>query len=490
MSRTSKALLRLGVPGLAAVTLVAGIPAFLGTAQAAPIGSLSITPVDGNDSAAAGSCQAYFVTATPATANTSTVGETVNVILTDIAGSASSDVSFCTAPTTVGGNTFTPQAGTVVTAGGAQTGGGSVDQSRFTLGAGTTAAANNGRIVIGLTRNLPGTGITIQAYSDRNGNNAFNAGEPTDSRTTTFTAGGPADSNPNQDAVTNVEVVDGGEPATATNTAGDDTDRALVGEARSFTVATNNGTDPNAGVRVSYFITSSVAGNNVGTTDFGVTNNDGIVTGTITRPGRGDGHDHLLREPDRRPHREHVHPEPGHRRAARHRHGHRPVQRCRSRTAACRLTALDDNELDPEPQRLRQGRRQLRRRHQPRPPRRRQRHAQRHRRDQLDRRHAARLHGDRRQRRRDRHRRHGAADQRTASPTSARRVDNTARRRQQQPGQLLRRLVNDPTPVSGQVLTVTGTSVAPPLRTPPPCASAVSRPTPASSRSRRTPARP
>jgi hypothetical protein len=192
MSRTSKALRRFGVPGLAAVTLVAGIPAFLGTAQAAPISSLTISPVDGNNSGAAGSCQAFRVTGTNAS-GTSTVGETVNIVLTDVTvangGTASSDVSFCTAPTTVNGVAVTPAAGTAVSSGGAQTGGGSVDQSRFTLGAGATATPNNGTVVIGITRNeaTPAAQpVSVRAYSDQNGDNTFTAGEPT----TTTTAPG------------------------------------------------------------------------------------------------------------------------------------------------------------------------------------------------------------------------------------------------------------------------------------------------------------
>mgnify|MGYP001796012816 FL=1 len=74
MSRSTKALKRFGVPGLAAVIVVAGIPLFLGTASAAAPATISFTSVDGNSTAAAGSCQAYYVDLAPAAAPSTTLG--------------------------------------------------------------------------------------------------------------------------------------------------------------------------------------------------------------------------------------------------------------------------------------------------------------------------------------------------------------------------------------------------------------------------------
>jgi adhesin/invasin len=291
MSRTTKALKRLGVPGLAAVTLVAGLPLFLGTAQAAPIGTLTITPVDGNDSGAAGSCQAYYVDAAPATANTSTVGETVNIILTDATGSATSNADFCTAPT----GDATPAAGTVISTGGAQTGGGSTDQREFTLAQNGTGN-NTGRVVIGVTRNQPGN-VTIQAYSDVNNNNAFNAGEPQTQRSTAFTAGGDAGSNTNQDAATSVEVIPNSTPATATVTVDADGDIAVEGETRTYRVLVRNAAgDRLAGATVNFAVDSNINTADRGSAVFGTTDNNGIATGTITFPERtvtGDSTDNV-----------------------------------------------------------------------------------------------------------------------------------------------------------------------------------------------------
>ncbi len=61
MSRTSKTLMRLGVPTLAAATMLGGVPAFFGTANAAHVAAITITPVT-TASAAAGTCQPYVTT--------------------------------------------------------------------------------------------------------------------------------------------------------------------------------------------------------------------------------------------------------------------------------------------------------------------------------------------------------------------------------------------------------------------------------------------
>src|SRR3954454_16443766 len=78
MTRTSKALKRLGVAGLAAVTIGAGVPALVATsASAANATGVSISPKTATS--AVNTCTAYTVTVTPApTAPDST---TVDVLL-------------------------------------------------------------------------------------------------------------------------------------------------------------------------------------------------------------------------------------------------------------------------------------------------------------------------------------------------------------------------------------------------------------------------
>src|SRR4051794_32247896 len=68
MTRTSRALKRLGVAGLAAVTIGAGIPAFFaGAANAAVATGVSLTP----DTASVGvnTCQSFTASVTPAPTN-------------------------------------------------------------------------------------------------------------------------------------------------------------------------------------------------------------------------------------------------------------------------------------------------------------------------------------------------------------------------------------------------------------------------------------
>ena len=152
MSGSVSILKRFGVAGLAAITLVAGLPYFLGTAQAGHVAPPTTTMLD-DGSVAAAACEPFTVALPPAGA-TSTIGEPVNVILYDPGTSATVNAGFCTLALTSGANTFTPAAGTVVRSAGPQTGGGSVDTSRFTTVAGSTA--DQGEVVIGVTANEPG----------------------------------------------------------------------------------------------------------------------------------------------------------------------------------------------------------------------------------------------------------------------------------------------------------------------------------------------
>ncbi|MCW2615839.1 MAG: hypothetical protein JWN08_2833, partial [Frankiales bacterium] len=112
MSRNTQALKRLGVPSLAAITLVGGLPLFMGTAQAAHVAAPLTSELD-NSSVAAGACEPFLVSLPP-TGTQTTVGEDVNVVLTSTGNSATFNASFCTLPLTTGGDTFTPVAGVVV----------------------------------------------------------------------------------------------------------------------------------------------------------------------------------------------------------------------------------------------------------------------------------------------------------------------------------------------------------------------------------------
>lgn len=100
MSRTSKALRRLGVAGLAAATIGAGVPALLtgATANAAPPGpttTLVITPA--SQSGAAGECLIYQVT--PKDANggipSDTQSQRIDVNATENPASNTQQLSFC-----------------------------------------------------------------------------------------------------------------------------------------------------------------------------------------------------------------------------------------------------------------------------------------------------------------------------------------------------------------------------------------------------------
>jgi hypothetical protein len=257
MTRTSMALKRLGVAGLAAVTIGAGVPALVGaSAEAAgPVTQIALAGQPDNQGAA-GSCIAYQATAKDATGAV-VPGATITVTITDSSTSSTRDVNFCTLPTTSGSTTYQPQTGNVVSDQGPQTGGGGKDTAVFTADA-------NGVATFGVTATTPGA-VGVQAFYDVNGDKAFSAGEPNASDTATFTSGGAAGSNTNQDAATAVTV-------TPTN------DTAVVGETRNFVVHVTNSTgDALNGVIVSYATTPPGAGQGqtFGASTCGSTDNNG-----------------------------------------------------------------------------------------------------------------------------------------------------------------------------------------------------------------------
>jgi len=277
MSRTTTALKRLGVPGIAAVTMVAGLPLFLGTASAAHINRLELTPESTNE--AAGVCVPFTAQLVFNQGQNPRV-ETIDVEITEASNApAAQDITFCTAPT----NGVTP-----ATPRGATADGGT-DRAEFTTDA-------NGRVTFGIVSNTAtGNAATVRAFYEVDGspnnNNRFDAGEFTDTSTATFTAGGAPNSNANQDAARDVEVVAAGEPASSTSTAtitnNNDTDSVVEGETRTYRVFVGSDNDSRlAGVTVSFNIDSNIASADRGTGVFGVTDNNGIATGTITFPAR------------------------------------------------------------------------------------------------------------------------------------------------------------------------------------------------------------
>jgi len=255
MTRTSKALKRLGVAGVVVATIGAGVPAFFATAAqaAVPPTTLSIAPP--SQTGAAGTCLNYTVTATDAAAQPS-AGATITVTLTPQAGSPSTqDVDFCTASD--GTVSPAPSAPANVTNGGV----GANDQGVFFTN-------NAGQVSFGVISNQAGV-VNIQAFYDANNNGAFTAGEPQTQTTATFGAGGAPGSNAQADIVRCVDAT----PESATN---------VVGETHTFTAhltTSSTGVAPSA-VATQNSNNSACTGNPVpGVTP--VFN----VTGSTTPPG-------------------------------------------------------------------------------------------------------------------------------------------------------------------------------------------------------------
>jgi hypothetical protein len=274
MTRTSMALKRLGVAGLAVVTIGAGVPAFFATAASAsgPITTVTLSAPNGT-SGAAGSCIPYQATVRDQTAAV-VPGATVTVSITDNGATATQDVDFCTLPTTVGGTTYTPQSpSSTISNAPAQSGGGGTDAATFQAG-------SDGIATFGVTAKNPGT-VLVRAFYDTNNDKIFSAGEPTDTSTATFTGGGPAGSNQNQDAVVTV-------------TADRNADTAVAGETRSFVINVQNAAGDNQnGVIVYYQTTPPGAGEaqTYAPTSCGATDNNGNVTCKI--PFTAVGTDHV-----------------------------------------------------------------------------------------------------------------------------------------------------------------------------------------------------
>lgn len=132
----------------------------------------------------------------------------------------------------------------------------------------TDAAPSLGKATFGIRSDQPG-GASIRAYVDSNDNGDFNAGEPTDVSTKTFTAGGGDTGNAAQDAVASLTVT-----PTATN--------SVVPETVNFTVTTKNSAgDPTPNVTVSGVVSGPNAAAVVSCAP-GKTNNSGQTVCSYT----------------------------------------------------------------------------------------------------------------------------------------------------------------------------------------------------------------
>jgi adhesin/invasin len=195
MTRTSKALRRLGVAGLAAVTIGAGVPALVSTAAqaaAGPTTQLAVTP--STQSGAAGTCIRYTVTPQDAAGTTSSDAAT-QTITVEVTTTSTNSVTFCdvTRPFANSGTTSNPATALVPATTARQTG----------------QTDTNGNYVFGIRSNAPG-GANIRAFI---GSGSFQAGQINRTATATFTAGGNNTSdnqsggNAAQDAVKTITEV-------------------------------------------------------------------------------------------------------------------------------------------------------------------------------------------------------------------------------------------------------------------------------------------
>lgn len=189
MSRTTTALKRLAVPGLAAVTLIAGIPVLAATSASAAAGdTITISPTA--DSASAGTCNPFTVTVKNSAGQPAT--STVDVVITQRNNGAATaadtfDVTFCTTNTTTPNQAPTNQGQSGTPTGIAPTGNTDTDTRRgeFTPNA-------QGTFTFGVQGTEPGV-ADIVAYLDNDNDNTIDTGENFATATKTFTAGTAAD---------------------------------------------------------------------------------------------------------------------------------------------------------------------------------------------------------------------------------------------------------------------------------------------------------
>jgi len=256
MSRTSKALKRLGVAGVVAATIGAGVPAIVATsAQAAPGGAttqLSISPA--SQTGAAGTCLVYTVTPLNATGEVpaDTTGQTIKVQATENPASDTQQIHFCnptapfaTSPAPGGPNNSQTRLNETTDVGNTTT--------AQTTAVPAAAPNNSGAATFGVRGRVPG-GANIRAFIDANNNNVIDAGEATsNTATATFNAGGTdntsdttAGGNAAQDAVKTITEI--AQSATANPVAAGNTSASD----QFITVQVKNASgDPVSGVTVS-----------------------------------------------------------------------------------------------------------------------------------------------------------------------------------------------------------------------------------------------
>jgi hypothetical protein len=259
MSRTTTALKRLAVPGLAALTMIAGIPVLASTAaSAAPGDTIVMTPE--TDSASTGTCNVFTIQVRNSAGEPATSTVDVTITERDTSATETADAEFCTTQAEgAGSNTsdgFTaPSSGPTATQG---TTTGDRDHAEF-------IPNSDGIVTFGVASDQPQT-LDIRAFLEDDNNDTFNEGETTDTSVKVFTQGG-------QDAITTLDA----EPETGDAFTGEPTRiLATARNAQGDTVA-------NAPVDAT-FISGPNAGLNF---DCGTTNNNGIAVCTVQAPNAG-----------------------------------------------------------------------------------------------------------------------------------------------------------------------------------------------------------
>ena len=308
MTRTSKALKRLGVVGVAAVTVGGFIALPVGTASANHTGQATSVDVSPNaDTATVGTCNLFRIDAYGNDTNAGTADASerkaentvIDVTLSEedtngvLPGGTSdtADPDFCTAPTanpnaadaaatgagagTAGGTSgsTTPASGANATDSGAT--GQSTDRAEFTTNA-------NGVVYFGVISNEAGN-VNINVFIDRDSDNVDDPEDPSDAAVKTFVAGGTenancVDANPEND--TNVV----GETHTITVRVTDNGPGANVPDSGAGACAGNTvpGVTPVATITSSSTASGAITPTPTATFTCSATNNDGVSTCTYS----------------------------------------------------------------------------------------------------------------------------------------------------------------------------------------------------------------
>jgi hypothetical protein len=223
MTGTSRALSRLGVAGLGAVMMFAGLVPFTATvANAAIASSVSLSP---GDTAAVGECNAFTATVTPTgtsitvniqeavPSSTAIAGEAIGFCdpvtppNTDTEGAVTAGPGTPGANTTAGGTAASPADAAHSCHNTAATD--STHTSNVSCNTTYTDANGDGKIVFGVASTTPGS-MSVNAFGDNNSNGAQDVGEPGATSTKTWVANNP---NASTDKISCT-------PTTATNPAG------------------------------------------------------------------------------------------------------------------------------------------------------------------------------------------------------------------------------------------------------------------------------